>query len=132
MKFQEGETANMRLVNESLAEMEKLLKAGGYLRAFGRYDREVNDSDRTVNIVLDIRPGDLYTFNKLTITGLDIVGEAVVKKRWDLKPGDSFNANYPKVFLSRVQRMFDNLSKTDSKTKIDEESKKVDVELIFE
>ena len=132
VKFQKGETANMRLVNESLAEMEKLLKAGGYLRAFGRYDREVNDSARTINIVLDIRPGDLYTFNKLTITGLDIVGEAAVKKRWDMKPGDSFNANYPKVFLSRVQRMFDNLSKTDSKTKIDEESKKVDVELIFE
>lgn len=132
VKFQKGETANMRLVNESLAEMEKLLKAGGYLRAFGRYDREVNDSARTVNIVLDIRPGDLYTFNKLTITGLDIVGEAAVKKRWDMKPGDSFNANYPKVFLSRVQRMFDNLSKTDSKTKIDEEIKKVDVELIFE
>ena len=99
---------------------------------FGRYDREVNDAERTVDIVLDVRPGDLYTFNKLTITGLDIVGEAAVKKRWDLKPGDAFNANYPKVFLSRVQRMFDNLSKTDSKAKIDEESKKVDVELIFE
>ena len=49
-----------------------------------------------------------------------------------MKPGDSFNASYPKVFLSRVQRMFDNLSKTDSKTKIDEETKKVDVELLFE
>ena len=132
IKFHDGETANMKLVNESLAEMEKLLKADGYLRAFGRYDREVNDSAKTVNVVLDLRPGDLYTFNSLTITGLDIVGEAAVKKRWDLKPGDSFNASYPKVFLSRVQRMFDNLSKTDSKTKIDEETKKVDVELLFE
>ena len=132
MKFHDGETANMKLVNESLSEMEKLLKADGYLRAFGRYDREVNDSAKTVNIVLDIRPGDLYTFNQLTITGLDIVGEAAVKKRWDMEPGDSFNASYPKVFLSRVQSMFDNLSKTDSKTKIDEETKKVDVELLFE
>ena len=132
VKFREGETANMKLVNESLAEMEKLLKAGGYLRAFGRYDREVNDAARTVDIVLDVRRGDLYTFNKLTITGLDIVGEAAVKKRWDMKPGDPFNANYPKVFLRRVRGMFDNLSKTDSKTNIDDESKKVDVELIFE
>ena len=132
VKFHEGETANMKLVNESLAEMEKLLKAAGYLRVFGRYDREVNDAAKTVDIVLDIRRGDLYTFNELTITGLDIVGEAAVKKRWDMKPGDPFNANYPKVFLSRVQRMFDNLSKTDSKTKIDEETKKVDVELLFE
>ncbi len=132
VKFREGETANMKLVNESLAEMEKLLKAGGYLRAFGRYDREVNDAARTVDIVLDVRPGDLYTFNKLTITGLDIVGEAAVKKRWDVKPGDPFNANYPKVFLSRVRGMFDNLSKTDSKANIDDESKKVDVELIFD
>ena len=132
VKFQDGETANMKLVNESLAEMEKLLKAAGYLRAFGRYDREVNDAARTVDIVLDVRRGGLYTFNKLTITGLDIVGEAAVKKRWDLKPGDPFNASYPKIFLSRVQGMFDNLSKTDSKASIDEESKKVDVELIFE
>ena len=42
------------------------------------------------------------------------------------------SVRYPRVFLSRVQRMFDNLSKTDSKTNIDEESKKVDVELIFD
>jgi hypothetical protein len=67
----------------------------------------------------------------LTVNGLDVITEPDVRKRWGLKIGEPFDAGYPTYFLDRVREMFDNLTKTDSKTKVNEEKKTVDVELIF-
>ena len=130
--FHRGETADMSLVEKALADIEQRLRASGYMRVFARYDRKVRDQDRQVDVVIEVRPGALYRFGKLTITGLDIEGEAAVKKRWIFALGDPFNASYPNAFLKRIRGMFDNLSKTDSKVQINEQEKTVDVELIFE
>ena len=130
--FRSGETADMSLVEKALADIEQRMKAVGYTRVFSRYDRKIREQDRQVDVVIEVRPGALYRFGKLKITGLDIEGEAAVKKRWIFALGDPFNASYPNAFLKRVRGMFDNLSKTDSKTSINEEDKSVDVELIFE
>ncbi len=130
--FHRGETADMSLVEKALADIEQRLRASGYMRVFARYDRKVRDQDRQVDVVIEVRPGALYRFGKLTITGLDIEGEAAVKKRWIFARGDPFNGSYPNAFLKRIRGMFDNLSKTDSKVQINEQEKTVDVELIFE
>ena len=98
------------------------------MRVFARYDRKVRDEDREVDVVIEVRPGALYRFGKLTITGLDIEGEAAVKKRWIFALGDPFNGSYPNAFLKRIRGMFDNLSKTDSKVRINEQEKTIDVE----
>ena len=127
-----GETADMSLVQKGLADIEQRMQSSGYMRAFARYDRKVRDQDRKVDLVIEVRPGALYRFGKLTITGLDIEGDAAVKKRWIFAAGDPFNASYPKAFMKRIRGMFDNLSKTDSTTRINEEAKTVDVELIFQ
>ena len=132
IRFRSGEAADMSLVEKALADIEQRLKASGYMRVFARYDRKVRDEDREVDVVIEVRPGALYRFGKLTITGLDIEGEAAVKKRWIFASGDSFNGSYPNAFLKRIRGMFDNLSKTDSKVRINEQEKTVDVELIFQ
>ena len=130
--FHRGETADMSLVEKALADIEQRMRASGYMRVFARYDRKVRDEDRQVDVVIEVRPGALYRFAKLTITGLDIEGEAAVKKRWIFARGDPFNGSYPNAFLKRIRGMFDNLSKTDSKVRINEQEKTVDVELIFQ
>ena len=130
--FRGGETADMSLVEKALADIEQRMQAVGYMRVFSRYDRNIREQDRQVDVLIEVRLGALYRFGKLTITGLDIEGEAAVKKRWIFALGDPFNASYPHAFLKRVRGMFDNLSKTDSKISINEEEKSVDVELIFQ
>ena len=130
--FRTGETADMSRVEKALADMDQRMQAVGYIRALARYDRKIREQDRQVDILIEVQPGALYRFGKLTITGLDLEGEAAVKKRWVFALGDPFNSSYPNAFLQRVRGMFDNLSKTDAKVRINEKDKSVDVELIFQ
>ncbi len=70
---------------------------------------------------------------KLNIVGLDLEGDAAVKKMWALKEGKPFNPEYPDQFLTNVRDggYFDNLGKTKSELKVDAQSHAVDVTLTF-
>ena len=114
--------------------MEKnILRRDGYTKASFQVDRHADDKKHTVD--LSIRPelGPQYIFGKLGIEGLDINGEAAVKKIWTMKEGKPFNADYPDYFLEQIrgQGLFDDLGKTRSSTKVDEQSHTVDVTLYF-
>ena len=78
-------------------------------------------------------PRETNTFRTLEIKGLDINGEAAVRKRWGIKRGQPFDGAYPELFLKRIQEeaMFDRLAKTNSRIRVDEAAKAVDVELDF-
>ena len=93
----------------------------------------MNSEKKTVDIVMRIDPGERYVFRKLEIEGLDLIGQAAIRKRWAMKPGDHFNQHYPAIFLNRVrtEQMFDNLQNTDWQMTTDEVEKAVDVQLIF-
>ena len=133
IEINQGERADLGRVRKAIAGIERLLKANGFMNAVGRFDRKLDTQAKTVDVVIQVERGDRYTLNKLTIEGLDIIGEAAVRKRWAINSGDPFNASYPQKFLSRITRegMFDKLSKTDWKMKINPADKTVDVTLIF-
>ncbi len=131
LKVKEGEPANMGKVRQGLSAMEDTLKRNGYMRALARHEQKLNTDQKTVDIEVLLQPGAQYTMGELTLTGLDVVTEPAVRKRWGMKRGEAFDAGYPPYFLEQVGNMFDNLAKTDSKTKVNEDSKTVDVELIF-
>lgn len=128
-----GDVANFDEVNAGIDRVKKELSRRGYLRSTVRAERKVQEKIKTVDVVLHVEPGPQYKFGVLTIEGLDIIGEPAVRRFWGLKPGEPFNAEYPEAFLSRVraEQMFDNLGKTTSSTKIDDESRSVDVTLKF-
>ena len=56
---------------------------------------------------------------KLNMKGLDLDGEAEMKRIWSLKPGDAFNPENTDHFLQTVreENMFDHLGKTKADTK---------------
>ncbi len=134
IKINQGEKADLARVRKAIAAIERLLKANGFMNALGRFDTELDTEAKTVDVIIQVERGDRYTFNKLTIQGLDIIGEDAVRKRWAIGFGDPFNASYPQKFLSRITRegMFDKLSKTDWKIKTHPATKTVDVTLIFD
>jgi outer membrane translocation and assembly module TamA len=101
------------------------------MKALARYEQSLNTGEKTVDVAVVLDPGAQYTMGRLTITGLDVITEPTVRKRWGLKPGEPFDGGYATYFLDRIREMFDNLSKTDSKATVDEAKKSVDVELIF-
>jgi outer membrane protein assembly factor BamA len=132
--FKSGDLANFDDVTAGLDRMKKRLLREGYMRASLQAERHIDDKKKVVD--LSIRPelGPKFLFGTLTIEGLDIHGEAAVKKMWGIKEGKPFDGDYPDYFLEQIrqQGLFDDLGKTRSESKVNEQSQLVDVTLNFQ
>ena len=133
-KFKSGEIANFDEVNASLDRMRRLLQRNGYQHPELKVERKLNEREKVVDLLVLVEPGDPYTFGKLILQGLDINGEAAIKKLWTMQEGKPFNANYPEFFLAQVKErgLFDELGETKSVIKLNEEARTADVTLIFQ
>ena len=132
--FKAGDLANFDDVNEGIERMKKRLRHEGYMRAAIVTERHVDDAKKTV--ALSIRPdlGPQFKFGTLTLVGLDIHGEAAIRKLWGMKEAAPFNPDYPDYFLAQVkeQGLFDGLGEMKSEPKVDEQTHIVDVTLTFQ
>lgn len=128
-----GDVANFQQVQAALGRLEQRYRSEGYMRAAARVERAIEDGPKTVSLTIHIGPGPQYTFGKLVIEGLDIHGEAAIRKLWALQEGQRFNAGYPDYFLERVREegFFDNLGKTRAVLEQNDEARTVDVKLVF-
>lgn len=131
--LQSGDVANFDRVNEALENVRKAVRRAGYLDAQVTPERNVHDAEKTVDLALRVDAGQQYAMGKLTVVGLDLNGEAEIRRMWALKEGKPFNAQYPESFLGSVKEsgVFDNLGKTTSETKKDERAHTADVTLTF-
>ncbi len=134
VKLEEGELANFALVNQGVAEIEGRYHHEGYMQVKVAAERAVDDSKKTVDILIRIREGGQYMMRTLKIKGLDINAEAAVRQRWAIKRGQPFDGAYPEIFLKRIEEeaMFEGLGKTAFHVQVDEAAKMVDVELVFQ
>lgn len=132
-RFRPGEEVNLTEVAAGVDELVRGLKRRGYLRARGGFVTKINDSDKTVDVEIRLEPGEQFRFGKLRVQGLDIHGEAYIRKLWGLKPFQTMNAEYPQYFLDRVREdgIFENLGKTSYALTFDEDNQIVDVTLQF-
>lgn len=132
-KIATGETVNFDEVNAGAERIRKLMQRNGYMRARTAVKRSVNDAKKTVDVAIAVEEGPRFTFGKLEIRGLDLHGEAAIRKLWAPQPGKPFNVDYPEFFLNRVREdgIFDNLNNTRAENTINEEQHTVDVTLHF-
>jgi outer membrane protein insertion porin family len=109
------------------------LRRDGYMLGKTEVQRTVNDSTKVVDLKFELIPGPQFTFHELTIVGLDIESEPVIRKLWGLRTGRPFNVDYPNHFLERVKEMgiFENLTKTNAESKVNPKDNSVDVTLYF-
>lgn len=96
-------------------------------------DRKLHEPEHTVEVTLTLKPGAQFHFGRLTIKGLDILSEPVIRKMWGGAPDKPYPDGYPDAFLDRVKEegIFDNLGKMRAETDIVDASKTVDVTLYF-
>lgn len=132
-KFKIGETANFDEISTGVGRIQKSFEHQGYIRVTTSIDRAIREKTGTVDITIHIEEGPLFTMGKLTIEGLDLNGEAGIRKLWSIKEGKAFDADYPDFFMNRVREdgLFDNLHDTKASTKVDEQNHTVDVTLRF-
>ena len=131
--FKTGDVANMDLANAGIDRIRQSLRRAGYMEAQTAMTRKLNDEKKTVDIAVHVDAGPQYIMGKLTLVGLELEGEAEIKRMWALKDGKPFNPEYPDRFLARVREegLFDHLGKTNAETKVDEKNHAVDVTLTF-
>lgn len=131
--FPTNDTADFEVINAGLERIAKRYRGIGYLHASVKSERMIDDKEHTVNLLVTVAPGEKYRYGRLTIQGLDIIGEPAIRKAWGAREGTPFDPEFPAAFLKdlRDQAVFDNLGQTDSVTKVNEEDKSVDVTLIF-
>lgn len=132
-KIKTGDVANFDEVNEGATRVRRLMQRNGYMRAQTNVERAVNDAKKTVDVIINVEQGPRFTFGKLEISGLDLHGEAAIRKLWAPQPGRPFNVEYPEFFLNRIREdmVFDNLNRTRALTQVNEEQRTVDVTLFF-
>jgi outer membrane protein insertion porin family len=132
-KFKSGGLADFGEVGKGVDRIRKMLAHQGYLRNDVQIVRQIDDAKKVVNLVLRIDEGPQFQFGNLKVEGLDLNGEAAIRKMWTLKTGTPFNPDYPDYILHSVreQGVFDNLGETRFDTKIDEKTHVVDVTLTF-
>jgi outer membrane protein insertion porin family len=128
-----GDIANFDDVAAGVERMKRFYRREGYMRVDAGVERKINDKPKTVDVTVRIEEGPQFLFRKLTIEGLDMHGEAGVRKLWAMKEGKPFNADYPEYFLNRIREdgVFDGLGKTRSRFQVDEQARMVDVTLTF-
>jgi outer membrane protein insertion porin family len=126
-------TVNFDDVKAGQEKIAQTLRREGYMLAKSEINRKVNDSAKSVDVQFEIIPGPQFIFHQLTIVGLDIESEPVIRKLWGLLPGKPFNVDYPNHFLERVKDMaiFENLTATRAESKVNPKDNTVDVTLYF-
>jgi len=131
--FKSGDVANMDRVNEGLERIRKAAVHQGYMDAKVTSERKIEDEDKKVDVTVKMEAGPQYLMGKLNIVGLDLDGEAEMKRIWTMKEGKPFNPDYPDLFLQRVREegIFDNLGPTKSEPKLNEKTHTADVTLRF-
>jgi outer membrane protein insertion porin family len=132
-KFKSGDLADFDEIGKGIDRIKKVLAHEGYMRNDVQIVRKIDDTKKTVSLVLHIDEGVQFLFGKLTVDGLDLNGEAAIRKMWTHQAGTPFNPDYPDYFLKRVheESLFDNLGETRAETKIDDKTHIVDVTLNF-
>ena len=131
--FKEGETVSYSEIGKGMIRIMDELKSTGYMTATYKSEQKLDETNSTVELLIDVSPGPQYTFGRLLIKGLDLESEPVVRKLWSLKTGEPYKSNYPNYFLNQLRErdLFDNLGETKAEPQIDERRQTVDVLLIF-
>jgi outer membrane protein insertion porin family len=131
--FKSGDIANFTEIQAGVARIKKRLGREGFMHPEVHMARRIQDQSKKVDLIIQVEKGPQYTVGELTVKGLDIYGEAAIRRLWTLKEGTPFDAEYPDYFLQRIREdgIFDNLGKAKSVLNIDDEKRTVNVTLVF-
>jgi outer membrane protein insertion porin family len=133
-KIEDGDMANMELVDTAQTRIHKAMQRSGFMKVTETVERIIDDAKHTVGITFQVTPGPQFTFAKLILQGLDIHSEAEIRRKWALAAGKPFNAEYPDYFIARVKEdgVFENLGeKTKAVITLNEKNTTADVTLHF-
>ena len=121
LDIKNGAFANYDELDAGLKRLLAFLRRKGYVKASGEVRKTVHDASKTVDAQFVFNKGAQYRFESLEISGLDLDGEAAVRKLWAENRGDPFNPDYPEFFAKQVKEsgMFENMGTAKVRAQLD-------------
>lgn len=75
----------------------------GFLEAKLTPEATYDDQAHTVAYAVTITEGQAFHFDQMTITGMSLAGERMIRDAWPMKPGDVFDKKVFEQFLNRLE-----------------------------
>jgi outer membrane protein insertion porin family len=131
--WSKGQVVNFADIESGLSRIRKSYREDGYLRMETPVARDIHDDAKTLDLTISIQLGPRFSMGKLSIKGLDVISEPVIRKLWRMKEGDPYKESYPDAFLAMIQAegYFDNLARTGAEAVLNESAHTADVTLNF-
>ena len=96
-----GDVVEEQKLRQTMSMLSSPYVTRGYLRAKITATPEYHRSQGTVDYLINVTPGDVYTMGTLQVKALDVERTALVVKTWKLEAGAPFDASYVTQFLKR-------------------------------
>lgn len=101
-KFHKGEAANWREIQKSIASMNQVLRADGYLSPHGNPSRIFHDETGMVDVRVEVQRGARFYFGTLEIQGLSAKETETAQELWELRPGAPLDGPYLDEYVGKV------------------------------
>lgn len=101
-RFAYGSPANWKQFLESVNQMEKVLRRDGYIAAGAKPVRSFRDSERVVDVNVEVKKGPQFVFGEIHIEGLDAGTRERLAGLWKLEGGAPMNSFYIDEFFHSV------------------------------
>ena len=75
----------------------------GYLEVKLTPVANYDDQAHTVSYAVSIAEGPAFHFNQMTVTGMSLAGERMIREAWPTRPGDVFDKKVFEQFLNRLE-----------------------------
>jgi outer membrane protein assembly factor BamA len=102
MGLSQGQTADGLAIAAGLQKVDQEYGKKGYLDISLDSEPVYDDAKATVSYNVKVTEGGPYRMGKLVITNLSLEAEKRVRKAWLLHAGQTFDAEYFKIFLGEV------------------------------
>ena len=131
--LQPGQIIDAVQLNKDMEAIKGLYGSRGYMATRIVATPETNDADSTAKYVLQFQEGDIYKMGDLDIRGLDSHYTERIAAAWKLRPGDTYDGQYPKKFTQDAMSLLpgDDWNIVVHET-VEDKDKTVDVSLHFE
>jgi len=98
-----GDVANGQAIFGAWDRVREEYGQRGYLDARVTPSPVYDDGAHTVSYVVTIDEGIQYRYGSMTISGMSLTGERMIREAWTIQPGEIFNKKVFEDFLLRLE-----------------------------
>jgi outer membrane protein assembly factor BamA len=111
LRLNPGDVANGMTIEGSWERVAEEYGHIGYLDAKIEPVATYDDQAHTVSYRIAVKEGKQYRYHDLTITGMSLAGERMIRDAWPLKPGDVMDKTAFEQFLLKLDSHRDSIFK---------------------